>query len=202
MSRSVVISIKTLLRVGWRLLQQLWNLTLSCMISGLHKVDAFICSNLLIMQISAGQHFMQPKSNNIFSLLWDVDMLGPVFSLLHHFLCQLMCDGYLFAECLLCQTQLIMLLASWYLFQSKKNKIICGLQSNATYRIWIRHKNCCTSKPCRFVTLVTKWSKAGPNLAAALTHLKLIAQWHTRCILQEKGKKKMHWHVLGNVLLD
>lgn len=61
----VVIAIKTLLRAGWSLLQQHWNLTLSCMISGLLKVDALICSNLLIMQISAGQHFMQPKSNNI-----------------------------------------------------------------------------------------------------------------------------------------
>lgn len=67
MSRSVVISIKTLLRAGRSLLQQHWNLTLSCTISGLHKVDALICSNLLIMQISAGQQFMQPRSNNIFS---------------------------------------------------------------------------------------------------------------------------------------
>lgn len=108
------------------------------MISGLHKGDTVIFSNmhLLIMQISAGQHFVKPKSNNIFSLdsgkgksvlgyvirLDLPDLLNPVF--LHHFPHQLMCDGHLFAVCLLCQTKLI-ILSQYLLIKENKNS---GLQ--------------------------------------------------------------------------
>lgn len=42
MRRSFVISIKTLPRAGWSLIQQRWNLTLLRMISGLHKGDAVV----------------------------------------------------------------------------------------------------------------------------------------------------------------
>lgn len=150
MSRSFVICIKTLLRAGWSLVQQRWNLTLLWMISGLHKGNAviFCYAHLLIMQISAEQHFMQPKSNNTSSLdsgrgshsescaglCHSAGLLTHashtfclhVFSPLHHFPRQLMRDGHLFVVCLLCQAELI---------TSSKCLLIKG--ENTTYGIWM-----------------------------------------------------------------
>lgn len=161
-----------------------WNLTLLWMISGLHKGDAviFCCAHLLIMQISADQHFMQPRSNNMSSLdsgrgshnescaglCHSAGLLTHVFSPLHHFPRQLMRDGHLFVVCLLCQAKLITS-SSCLLIKEKKFWSAANL-------MLLMEFGCIDNEACCSVKLIIRWSKERPNLAAVLTNLEFSTQ--------------------------